>query len=442
MPLNRFKKHFVRISAKDLLIGTTIIPQKHYIMSFIIFIEMAIIIYGMNTTGQIYALESGVQHYAWGCRSRGGKKPFIADLLGESAGNSPWAELWIGAHPSLSSQIVAGDRKEPLNAFIAADPQGCLGEETLKAGFKELPFLLKVLSCERALSIQSHPDKTTAEKLHENDSRHYRDANHKPEIMIALTPFRALGGFRKAEDAVADLARLSCVHSWRQVYQEAQDITPKVLCETLLNLPMSLVRKMLTDLEKELKALGKRTEREELALDLIQQYPCDRGVFFSFLLNIINLKPGDFLYIPPNEPHAYLCGTGVECMANSDNVIRAGLTPKNIDIHVLLGTLTFKAETVAAAAPKEESKGVRLYSSPAREYEVRISDDVAVNFSERSGVPGVLLVLSGAYELSWPGGSAIAKRGSSWFFPASLKEATAKPLEAGSELAMATVPRA
>ena len=394
-----------------------------------------------TTTGQLYALESGVQHYAWGCRSHGGKKPFIAELLGESAGNSPWAELWIGAHPSLCSQIVMGETKEPLNTFIAADPQGCLGEMTLQAGFQELPFLLKVLSCERALSIQSHPDKTTAEKLHESDPRHYRDANHKPEIMIALTPFNALGGFRKAEDAVADLARLSCVQSWRQVYQEAQSITPKVLCETLLNLPMSLVRKMLTNLEKELKALEKRTEREELALNLIQQYPCDRGVFFSFLLNIIKLKPGDFLYIPPNEPHAYLSGTGVECMANSDNVIRAGLTPKNIDIHVLLGTLTFKAETVGADAPKLESEGVRLYASPAREYEVRISDDVVVNFSERSGVPGVLLVLSGAYELSWPGGSAVAKRGSSWFFPASLKEATAKPLEAGSELAMATVPR-
>ena len=364
---------------------------------------MAIITYGMNTSGKIYELDSGVQHYAWGCRSRDGKTPYIADLLGE--------------------------------------PEGCLGKETLKAGYQELPFLLKVLSCERALSIQSHPDKATAEKLHEKDPRHYPDANHKPEIMIALTPFKALGGFRKVEDIVADLDTLACVQPWRQVYKEAPSITPKAICETLLNLPMSLVRNMLTDLQKELAARKERTEREELVLNLIKQYPCDRGVLFGFLLNIISLKPGDFLYIPPNEPHAYLEGTGVECMANSDNVIRAGLTPKNIDIHVLLNTLTFKSETVAAAAPRREGNGVRLYACPAREYEVRISDGVNVDFSERSGVPGVLLVLSGSYELTWPGGRAVAKRGSSWFFPASLKDAMAKPLEPGSELAMATVPK-
>ena len=395
----------------------------------------------MSTSGQLYALESGVQHYAWGCRLRDGKTPYIAELLGESAGKTPWAELWIGAHPSLCSQIVADGEKEPLNAFIAADPKDCLGDKTLKAGYQELPFLLKVLSCERALSIQSHPDKKTAEKLHEKDPRHYPDANHKPEIMIAITPFKALGGFRKAEDIIADLDKLACVQPWRQVYQEAASITPKALCDTLLNLPMSIIRKILTRLQKELAAKEKRTEREDLVLNLIKQYPCDRGVLFGFLLNIILLNPGDFLYIPPNEPHAYLNGTGVECMANSDNVIRAGLTPKNIDIHVLLNTLTFKSETVAAAAPQQEGEGVRLYACPAREYEVRIFDGKNVDFSERSGVPGVLLVLSGSYELTWPGGRAVAKRGSSWFFPASLKEATAKPLEPGSELAMATVPK-
>ena len=396
----------------------------------------------MSTSGQIYALESGVQHYAWGCRSHDGTPPYIAELLGEPAGKTAWAELWIGAHPSLCSQIVVDGGKEPLSTFIAADPRGCLGEKTLDAGFKELPFLLKVLSCERALSIQSHPDKTMAETLHNRDSLHYPDSNHKPEIMIALTPFKALGGFRKAEDALADLDRLACVHDWRQVYQKAPSITPKILCETLLNLPMSMIRTMLTNLQKELTAREQRTEREDLVLNLIKQYPCDRGVLFGFLLNIIRLNPGEFLYIPPNEPHAYLCGTGVECMANSDNVIRAGLTPKNIDIHVLLNTLTFKAETVAAAAPRQEGDGVRLYACPAREYEVRISDNIPVDFSERSGVPGVLLVLSGSYELAWPGGRAVAKRGSSWFFPASLKEATAKPLEEGSELVMATVPKA
>ncbi|MBP5673490.1 MAG: mannose-6-phosphate isomerase, class I [Victivallales bacterium] len=396
----------------------------------------------MNTTAQIYSLESGVQHYAWGCRSHDGQKPYIADLLDQPAGNTPWAELWIGAHPSLCSQIVVDGKKEPLSDFIAENPQERLGKMTLDAGFQELPFLLKILSCERALSIQSHPDKKSAERLHNRSPRKYPDDNHKPEIMIALTPFKAMAGFRKAEDALQDLNTLSCIHYWRQVYEAAMDITPRVLCETLLNLPSSIVRTILTDLQKELESKEKCTERENLVLNLIKQNPCDRGVLFGFLLNIIELKPGEFLYIPPNEPHAYLGGTGVECMANSDNVIRAGLTPKFIDIRALLATLTFSSETVSSAAPQKEGDGVRLYASPAREYEVRIFDDIAVDFSERSGVPGVLLVLSGAYELAWPGGqTVVAQRGSSWFFPASLTTATAKPLEKGSELVMATVPR-
>ena len=140
----------------------------------------------MSTSGQLYALESGVQHYAWGCRLRDGKTPYIAELLGASAGKTPWAELWIGAHPSLCSQIVADGEKEPLNAFIAADPKDCLGDKTLKAGYQELPFLLKVLSCERALSIQSHPDKATAEKLIAEANELIEKANVEEKEILAI----------------------------------------------------------------------------------------------------------------------------------------------------------------------------------------------------------------------------------------------------------------
>ena len=115
----------------------------------------------MSTSGQIYALESGVQHYAWGCRLRDGKNPYIAELLGEAAGKTPWAELWIGAHPSLCSQIIADGEKKPLNAFIAADPQDSLGDKTLKAGYQELPFLLKGGTHDGLSGYLVHPNHRT-----------------------------------------------------------------------------------------------------------------------------------------------------------------------------------------------------------------------------------------------------------------------------------------
>ncbi len=394
----------------------------------------------MVISGRFYELRSHVQHYSWGCCTRGDDVAYISDLVGAEPDSRPWAELWIGAHPSLSSEVDRGNGWELLNEVIASDTEGTLGGSLLSRGFNKLPFLLKVLSCERALSIQSHPDLEWARRLHCSNPRRYPDANHKPEIMIALTEFYALAGFRSTASILDDLECLGSIRMWRQIWREAVELTPRVFCETLLNLPGSVARVMLQDLRRELKSRREPTEREALALWLLDQHPCDRGVLFAFLLNYLRFEPGSCVYIPPNEPHAYLRGTGVECMANSDNVIRAGLTSKTIDIRALLGTLTFKSGSVKVCSGISESGGVTLFKSPAREFQVRFIRDVRFDVSRLAGVPGVALVLSGSWHFRNESTDQVGKRGSSWFWPASMRCGTLEPEGDDCLVVIATVP--
>lgn len=401
----------------------------------------------MDLTGRFYQLDSHVRHYAWGMRRHGEQLPYIADLLGEEPGrNIPWAELWIGAHPSLSSEVrLPGGGTERLDQVLAAHGSAAVGELPAGQPAAALPFLLKVLSCERALSIQSHPDKATAERLHELQPSHYPDGNHKPEVMIGLTKFEAMAGFRPLAAVLADLNGLSAVAPWRQIWEEANEVTMRVLCETLLNLPGSVARAMLVNLRRELLARGEaQSDADRLCLLLQEQNPCDRGVMFAYLLNHICLAPGEALYIPANEPHAYLCGTGIECMANSDNVIRAGLTPKHIDIRALLSTLNFNPWDIALSGGERLADGERLYAVPASEFQVSVfADGATVDLSRRRAVAGLFLVVDGSYEFAdAAGGTVTAARGTTWFRPACLRAGTVRPLEKGSRLALAEVGQA
>lgn len=393
----------------------------------------------MDGFGRFYRLHGHVRHYPWGCRARDDRQPFIADLLGESAApGQPWAELWLGAHPSLSAEIVTAAGEAKLSAFIDAHREEVLGETTLAAGFQTLPFLLKVLSCERPLSIQSHPDKQNAVRLHALRPEKYPDDNHKPEIMIALTEFRALTGFRELEAVLPQLSRLESLAPWSAVWQEASELTLQVLCETLLMFPGSLMRPMLRALRRELSLLSDATSEDRLCLDLLDGSPADRGVLFAYILNRVKLRPGEAMYIPSDEPHAYLRGTGVECMANSDNVIRVGLTPKPIDVPALVSTVKFVARSVQPDGGEEKTLGHRVYRTPAREFQVEMLRDASLDIAQRPAVPGVLLVLSGAVELSAPGVAAcVAGRGSSWLRPAALTAGSLRPLTAGTCVAWA-----
>ena len=397
----------------------------------------------MVLSGQFYRLESHVRHYAWGMRRHGVELPYIAELLGEDSGKAiPWAELWIGAHPSLSSDVMTNEGSVRLDKALEETGGAAIGEIPEGVCGGRLPFLLKVLSCERALSIQSHPDKATAEVLHARNPQNYPDDNHKPEVMIALTPFEAMAGFRPLSSSIADLERLAGVAPWRTVWKEARELTMRILCTTLLRLPGSIAREMIIAVRKELLQLGDAmNDSDRLCLKLMEQNPCDRGVMFAYLLNHKKMSPGQALYIPANEPHAYLEGTGVECMANSDNVIRAGLTTKNIDVRTLLETLDFSEATNELSSGKECSGGERVYETPAKEFQVSFfTNGAAVDLSVRRAVADVMLVIDGEYEFDdGTGRVAVGGRGTSWFRPAMLKKGIVRPKDKHARLVLAEV---
>ncbi|MBP5640648.1 MAG: mannose-6-phosphate isomerase, class I [Victivallales bacterium] len=397
----------------------------------------------MVLTDKFYKLESHVRHYAWGMRRHGDVLPYIADLLGEDAGKSiPWAELWIGAHPSLSSDVVLDSGSVRLDQAIENSGTAVLGDLPEGVPQGRLPFLLKVLSCEKALSIQSHPDKATAEILHEKKPMYYPDDNHKPEVLISLTPFEAMAGFKSMDDALGELNSLASVAPWRMVWEEATELSIRMLCITLLHLPGGIVREMLVALRKELLQKGDSlSDCGRLCLLLMEQNPCDRGVMFAYLLNHLRLNPGQALFIPANVPHAYLSGTGIECMANSDNVIRAGLTPKNIDVKCLLATLNFDSTIINLISGEEPIDGERVYHTPAKEFQISFfSKGASINLSSRRPVAGVILVLEGCYEFDDGRGNAqMGGRGTSWFRPALLTTGVIKPLDKQARLVWAEV---
>ncbi|XP_006866539.1 PREDICTED: mannose-6-phosphate isomerase isoform X2 [Chrysochloris asiatica] len=249
---------------------------------------------------KVFPLACVVQQYAWG---KVGSNSMVARLLASSnplvtiSEDTPYAELWMGTHPRGDAKII--DRRvsqKTLGQWITEN-QDCLGSK-VKDTFKgQLPFLFKVLSVETALSIQAHPNKELAEKLHLQSPEHYPDANHKPEMTIALTSFQGLCGFRPIEEIV-----------------------------TFLNM-----------------AAGNNMEDicGELLLELHQQYPGDIGCFAIYFLNLLTLQPGEAMFLEANVPHAYLKGDCVECMACSDNTVRAGLTPKFIDVPTLCEMLNY-----------------------------------------------------------------------------------------------------
>lgn len=396
-----------------------------------------------DVTERFYRLTSYVRHYAWGMRRHGDTVPYIAELLGEDPGkNIPWAELWIGAHPSLPSAIqLPGGASERLDSFLAANGERALGQLPPALADTGLPFLLKVLSCERALSIQSHPDLETARRLHDADPAHYPDANHKPEVMLAITPFEAMAGLRPLDEALADIRAVHALTPWHRVSTEARELTLRVLCETLLNLPSSLVRTMLTDLHRELQEQGERaSDAARLCLRLLDENPCDRGVLFAFLLQHLRLAPGEALYIPANVPHAYLYGSGIECMANSDNVIRAGLTPKFIDIRTLLATLDFSGRRLELSAGEVLPSGERLYAVPADEFRVSVVEGGhVVDLAGRRPVASLLLVLDGDCDFAGPDGDVqLGGRGTTWFRPACLTRGTVT-VRPGARLVIAEI---
>lgn len=367
-----------------------------------------------------HRLHNAIQHYSWGTRDA---EAFIPRLLGIPAEPGlHYAELWLGTHPNAPSNVIRAGERLSLTDLIAQDPAGILGAEVAQRFEGQLPFLFKVLSAAEPLSIQAHPDKAQARRLHALDPQHYPDANHKPEIAIALDRLTAVMGLKSPEDLRATLCRYPEIAA----FTGENHATPQQCFA-------ALVRRSLTDsgaLQHASQRLAARledtggasTEIESLFLTLRQAYgDGDVGLFALFLLNFIELNAGEGLYVPAGTPHAYLRGNIVECMASSDNVVRIGLTPKFRDAEALLGMLAPDSgyPTILHAEPEAPEM---VYPTPAEEFELRRLDlePGAHHIMVTRGSVEIYLLVAGRVQIRGGGEEAHYDRGGSFLIPACL----------------------
>lgn len=353
----------------------------------------------------MHRLRNEVMSYAWGSREA------IAAMQGRTPAAAPEAELWMGAHPKAPSLVENGGEWQPLPKLIAANPDKWMGPEVHAHWGTGLPFLFKVLAAETPLSLQAHPSIEQAQRGFDREQslgipidaphRNYRDRNHKPELICALTRFETLCGFRARDASAAlfhelSLPQISSTVSplWNATLNDEQAVR-----ETFTKL-MGLPRDAQRDLTRAtLKALPSSASpflsSYEWARRLGTLYPDDIGAVISLLLNQVTLQPGQALYLPAGNLHAYLQGVGVELMANSDNVLRGGCTPKHIDVAELVKVLSFRAGPIAVISPSPNDAAVQRYLTPAAEFELtRLRVNGSLRVAEALG-PRILLVVEG-----------------------------------------------
>ncbi|XP_076781715.1 mannose-6-phosphate isomerase isoform X1 [Arvicanthis niloticus] len=383
---------------------------------------------------RVFPLSCVVQQYAWG---KVGSKSEVASLLASSdplaqiSEDMPYAELWMGTHPRGDAKILDNRISQKTLGEWIAENQDCLGPKVKKTFNGKLPFLFKVLSVQTALSIQAHPDKVRsrcylvngaggqqrlqrlvvllmmvavpqllsptahpqelAEKLHLLAPEHYPDANHKPEMAIALTSFQGLCGFRPVEEIVTFLKK---VPEFQSLIGE--DATAQLrqsvggdavaMASALRNCFSHLMKSEKKVVVEQLNLLVKRISQQvfdgnsmediygKLLLQLHQQYPGDIGCFAIYFLNVLTLKPGEAMFLEANVPHAYLKGDCVECMACSDNTVRAGLTPKFIDVQTLCEMLDYtpspSEDRLFAPTQSQDDPYLSIYDPPVPDFTV------------------------------------------------------------------------
>ncbi|XBH55753.1 mannose-6-phosphate isomerase 1 [Aegilops tauschii subsp. strangulata] len=384
----------------------------------------------------VLRLRGAVQHYEWGSR---GDASLVARLAGETEEGRPCAELWMGTHPAAPSSLASDDGGAvSLREWLARNPAALLGRVVTARWDGDLPFLFKVLSVAKPLSIQAHPDRELARALHALRPTTYRDANHKPEMAVAVTEFRALCGFvsvQELKDVLRTVPEVRMLVGKEDVVKlmTAKEHDGGIGVRSYLQ--SAFTKLMATSKEAVAEAISKLrsrlngeikirtfTEKEQLVLSLEQQYPGDVGVLSAFFFNYVKLRPGEALYIGANEPHAYLSGECVECMATSDNVIRAGLTPKYKDVQTLCSMLTYKQMFPEILQGVLVQPYVIRYTPPFDEFEVDrylLPQGESVTMLPVPG-PSIFLVMTGEGEIQADGmpDEGVAKEGDVFFVPA------------------------
>ncbi|KAJ2844897.1 Mannose-6-phosphate isomerase, partial [Coemansia erecta] len=383
----------------------------------------------------VVRLSCAVNNYHWGKHGLDSKAAqFAATNPSVSIDASQtYAELWMGTHPSGPSKVFGAETE--LSTLVNEDPQRALSPGVERKYGPHLPFLFKVLSIEKALSIQAHPDKALAARLHAERPTVYKDGNHKPEMSIALTDFIAMSGFRPLEEIAGFL---DTYPEFRMLVSQSADSFRAAATSSTLSVAekKAELRKLFAelmaaeDVATQLDRLVSRipqgsedaTSVDALVHRLNAEYPGDVGVFCVFVLNVLRLAPGDAFFMGPNDPHAYIAGDCVECMATSDNVVRAGLTPKMRDVPVLVDMLTYDFGTPMAKLlqPVPLGHGTKhsvVYDPPIDEFSVactRLEPKLSETVGPLQG-PQILIVAEGNGKLDAAGESFDVQPGFVYF---------------------------
>ncbi len=381
---------------------------------------------------KLFALKGKIQNYAWG-----GTK-FIPELLGIESNNDKCAEYWLGAHVNAPSVISTPDGNQNLDSYLASHSSESLGDDVVK-NFGRLPFLFKVLDVHDMLSIQVHPTKIEAEKgfKHENElgipltapHRNYKDDNHKPEIMVALSEFWLLHGFLSKDKLVERLRNtpeftdlLSVFNEtgyfglYKRVMEQSVDKTNQTLAP-LVNRIMPLYLKGKLDKSSPdywaAKAVDSSTDKNVL----------DKGIYSIYFFNIVKANKGEAVFQDAGIPHAYLEGQNMELMANSDNVLRGGLTPKHIDVPELLKHVVFEDTIPRVMKGNLQEDGIeRIYKTPAPDFELsKIDLKPSETYQSCSKTAQILIVIEGEAEIVTDNNKLNIAKGESAFLEADCK---------------------
>ena len=377
---------------------------------------------------QPFKIMPRVQHFSWGQNTL---DCLVAQFSHAQDPQQNYAELWYGAHPKLPAQVVTDDDVIFLDELVKQQPLAILGSKIAAQFNNTLPFLFKILSIASPLSIQAHPDLILAQRLHARFPQHYPDANHKPEFALALTPAQLLYGFRSAEEVLGFAQTIpefgfilkrnlgSACHDLPSLQNDPHFIQNAY--SAIFHAPASDIQELSIKLYQRITDKGVRSAEENLILTLQKLYPVgDVGLFALLFHNLCQLNTGQGIFIAPNTPHAYLCGELMECMANSDNTIRGGLTNKFIDVETITQTLCFAASLPQIITENQDSLSVQCLCQEAKEFvieKLNILPNSETNFSNGDAVK-LIFCLTGSCRITASGKSLTLVAGEAAIIPA------------------------
>ena len=354
----------------------------------------------------IHKLQGAVQHYSWGGAS------FLPKLLSiENPNHKPFAEYWLGIHAGGPASIEVNQQAVLLSDAIATDPKAALSEPVFNH-FGGLPYLFKILDVKDMLSIQVHPTKEYAKVAFEKEeaagialnapNRNYKDTNHKPEIMLAMSEFWLLHGFKSEAKILETLENIAEFQVLVPLYKSEG---LKGLYQFLMEMEQAQVDSLLSPVVK--RALRNKQEGKvdrnapdwwvaKLYENAAGILPIDKGVFSIYLFNIVCVMPGQGIFQDAGVPHAYLEGQNVELMANSDNVLRGGLTPKHIDVEELIHNIKFESIEPVIIEGTKPCLGESVYPAPVQDFGIAsITLDGSNSYSYEAESMDMFLVVEG-----------------------------------------------